>query len=102
MISRATSTLPPTACDRGARDANQGLTLADCIEGQVNTCDTVGSVMAGAVPASAVIARARFGSFDVRPYVRDDVDTVANLIAAVERSVLGRVPVRSRCTRSSP
>jgi mycothiol synthase len=41
-----------------------------------------------------VIARAGFGPFDVRPHVRDDVDTVANLIAAVERSVLGRVHIQ--------
>jgi GNAT superfamily N-acetyltransferase len=36
-----------------------------------------------------VIAHPGFGPYDVRPHVRDDIDAVADLIAAVERSVLG-------------
>ena len=41
-----------------------------------------------------MIAPSGFGPYDVRPHVRDDVDAVAGLIAAVERSVLGVVHIQ--------
>jgi hypothetical protein len=44
--------------------------------------------------ARAVIARPGFGPYDVRSHVHDDIDAVADLIAAVERSVLGVVHVQ--------
>src|SRR5262245_17273077 len=43
---------------------------------------------------AAVIALPGFGPYDVRPHVRDDVDAVTGLIAAVEQSVLGIVHIQ--------
>jgi hypothetical protein len=34
------------------------------------------------------------GPYDVRPHVRADIDAVADLLAAVERSVLGVVHIQ--------
>ncbi len=45
-------------------------------------------------PPAIVIERSGFYPYDVRPHVRDDVDDVVELIAAVERSVLGLVHIQ--------